>query len=110
MADPAEAKDVARKAGRGGLAVGAAKIFFLVVGFVQQIVLARVLGVDGYGALSRVLAIANIANNVVVAGGIQGASREMAQASEEEKPVVQRRVLGIHAMVCLLYTSPSPRD
>lgn len=88
---------MARKAGRGGLAVGAAKVFFLVVGFGQQLFLARILGPVGYGALSRVLAIANIANNVVVAGGIQGASREIAQASEVQRSAVQRRVLVLHA-------------
>lgn len=93
--------DTARKAGRGGLAVGAAKVFFLVVGFVQQVLLARVLGPEGYGALSRVLAIANIANNVVISGGIQGASRAIAQTPEEGRPATQRRVLLTHAALAL---------
>lgn len=91
--------DTARKAGRGGLAVGAAKVFFLLVGFVQQVLLARVLGPEGYGALSRVLAIANIANNVVISGGIQGASRVIAQTPDEARPAAQRRVLLTHAVL-----------
>jgi stage V sporulation protein B len=92
-----EPKDQVKTAGRGGLAVGAAKVFFLLVGFVQQVLLARVLGTEGYGALSRVLALGNIANNVVIAGGIQGASREIAGASETSRPIVQRKILSVHA-------------
>lgn len=101
MADEAkqEPKDQVKAAGRGGLAVGAAKVFFLLVGFVQQVLLARVLGPEGYGALSRVLALGNIANNVVIAGGIQGASREIAAADDASKPTVQRKILSVHAML-----------
>jgi stage V sporulation protein B len=96
-----EPKDQVKTAGRGGLAVGAAKVFFLLVGFVQQVLLARVLGPEGYGALSRVLALGNIANNVVITGGIQGASREIAAADEASRPAVQRKILSVHAMLAV---------
>ena len=46
--------EVTRSAGRGGLAVAFAKIYFIVVGLVQQIALPRILGLDGYGALASV--------------------------------------------------------
>ncbi|HTA89702.1 MAG TPA: hypothetical protein VK745_09015, partial [Polyangiaceae bacterium] len=64
-AQPATGADTARAAGRGGLAVAFAKIYFIVVGLVQQIALPRLLGLDGYGALASVLSIAGITYNPV---------------------------------------------
>ncbi|MFO0662255.1 MAG: oligosaccharide flippase family protein [Polyangiaceae bacterium] len=93
--------DTARTAGRGGLAVAAAKIYFIIVGLVQQTLLARILGAEGYGALSRVLAFANVANNVVITSGVQGASRTVAAASAGQDAVAQRGVLKIHLGMAL---------
>jgi stage V sporulation protein B len=45
--EPPSATDVTRTAGRGGLAVAFAKIYFIFVGLVQQIALPRLLGLDG---------------------------------------------------------------
>lgn len=70
----------ARTAGRGGVAVLAAKAFFIVIGLVQQTLLPSLIGLAGYGALSRVLAVASVVNNVVVASSIQGVSRTVARA------------------------------
>ncbi len=70
----------ARAAGRGGVAVLAAKAFFIVIGLVQQTVLPSLIGLAGYGALSRVLAVASVVNNVVVSSSIQGVSRTVARA------------------------------
>ena len=69
-------------AGRGGIFVLGAKVFFIVIGFVQQALLKAVLGLAEYGALARVLSPANIVNNVVVQGSIQGVSRRVAPARE----------------------------
>ncbi len=73
-----------RNAGRGGVAVLGAKVFFVLTGLVQQILLPRVIGLAGYGALARVLALANIPNNVIVASGTQGVSRAVARAPGRE--------------------------
>ena len=76
--DPPAAKasaDVTRSAGRGGLAVAFAKIYFILVGLVQQIILPLVLGLDGYGALSSVMSISSIAYNPIVSTSIQGVNR-----------------------------------
>lgn len=103
-ADPVEAKpreNVTKSAGRGGLAIAVAKISFIVFGFAQQVVLPAVLGTDGYGNISRVLAVVGIVNNVIVALSIQGVSRTVASVSDEEAPRAYRRVLGYHAVVAI---------
>jgi hypothetical protein len=71
-------QDATRTAGRGGLAVTGAKVYFILLGLVQQIALPRVLGLDGYGALSRVLSIASITYNPVTTMSIQAVSRTVA--------------------------------
>jgi stage V sporulation protein B len=86
---------VARKAGRGGIAVLGAKVFFIFSGLAQQTVLPRVIGLAGYGALARVLALANILNNVVVASSTQGVSRAVARAIGAEGSAF-RRTLRVH--------------
>ena len=91
-----------RAAGRGGLAVAFAKIYFIVAGLVQQIALPRLLGLDGYGALARVLSIAGIAYNPVTTSSIQSMSRAVAQATPETQPGTIRRVLTVHAVFALL--------
>ncbi len=91
-------QDGARSAGRGGLAVAGAKIYFILLGLVQQIALPRVLGLDGYGALSRVLSIASITYNPITTMSIQAVSRTVVHAPPEELSATVRRVLGWHAL------------
>ncbi len=93
--------DVARAAGRGGLAIGFAKLYFILIGFVQQVLLTRVLGGSGYGAYSTAMAYANIADNVVITSSIQGVSRTVAAAQPDEQPGAQRRVLLVHAALAV---------
>jgi stage V sporulation protein B len=95
-------EDVSRQAGRGGLAVAAAKIYFIGVGLVQQIALPRVLGLDGYGALASALSIASITYNPIVTTSIQGVSRAVASAPEERVPDILRRALRVHVVAALL--------
>jgi stage V sporulation protein B len=90
-------RDGSREAGRGGLAVASAKLYFLITGLVQQSALPRLLGLDGYGALASALSLASIAYNPVVSTGIQGVSRAIAAAPPEETPAVLRQSLGVHA-------------
>jgi stage V sporulation protein B len=106
VAEPAEplanAGDATRAAGRGGLAVAFAKIYFIVVGLVQQIALPRLLGLDGYGALASVLSIAGITYNPVTTTSIQSVSRAVTLATPETEPGTIRRVFTVHAVFSVL--------
>jgi len=93
--------DTARNAGRGGLAVLGAKVFFILIGFAQQTILPRLIGSDGYGALSRILAPANIVNNVVISSSIQGVSRSVAQVPDDKAPEAFRRTLNVHVAIAI---------
>lgn len=101
LPSPEPSSDVARTAGRGGLAVAFAKVYFILQGLVQQIVLPRLLGLDGYGAWSTVNSIASVTYNPVVTMSIQGVSRAVAMASPEEQAVALRRTLRVHAVLAL---------
>lgn len=102
MPSPAPTKpDAARTAGRGGMAVLAAKVFFILSGLVQQTLLPRLIGLDGYGALARVFAMANIANNVVVSSSIQGVSRSVAQTPDDRAGETVRRTFRTHLAIAV---------
>ncbi len=83
----------ARQAGRGGLAIAAAKLYFIAVGLVQQVALGKILGLEDYGALSRVQSAASMAYNPIVTTGVQGVSRAVSGASEADRPAATRRAL-----------------
>jgi stage V sporulation protein B len=91
-------QDAARSAGRGGLAVTGAKVYFILLGLVQQIALPRVLGLDGYGALSRVLSIGSMAYNPITTMSIQAVSRSVVEAPAAELPGTVRKLLSWHAL------------
>jgi stage V sporulation protein B len=85
-----------RDAGRGGLALTAAKLYFLALGLVQQIALSWLLK-DGYGALRGALSPASITYNPLVAAGVQGMSRAVAQAQHAGPQSSLRGPLLVHA-------------
>jgi stage V sporulation protein B len=62
-----------------------------------------VLGLDGYGALSRVLSIASITYNPITTTSIQAVSRTVVQAPPDELPATIRKVLGWHALFGLVF-------
>ncbi|CAN5917669.1 hypothetical protein BH11MYX4_BH11MYX4_13490 [soil metagenome] len=95
------APDQARTAGRGGLAVLVAKVFFILTGLVQQALLPRAIGLADYGALSRVLAVSNVFNNVVVASSTQGVSRTVAAAGPAEREAF-RATLRVHLLIAVV--------
>jgi stage V sporulation protein B len=97
----AASDDVTRTAGRGGIAVAFAKVYFIVIGLVQQVILPRVLGLDGYGAWSTVQSVASIAYNPVTSTSIQGVSRAVAHSSDVQQPQAIRNTLKIHAALAL---------
>jgi stage V sporulation protein B len=99
VTEPAE-KKIAARAGIGGIAVLGAKVFFILAGFVQQALLPRFIGRAGWGALSLVMAPANIVNNVVVAGSTQSASRAVAGAPGRENEA-QRAAMRVHVPIAL---------
>jgi stage V sporulation protein B len=85
----------ARTAGRGGVAVLGAKLFFLVVGFAQQPLLRLAVGLNDFGGLAQALVISNVVNNVVVQSGTQGVSRVVASAKGREAEAL-RAALRVH--------------
>jgi stage V sporulation protein B len=89
------AGDSAREAGRGGIAVLGAKLFFLVVGFAQQPLLRLAVGLSDFGGLALARVVANTVNNVVVASGTQGVSRVVAGAPGREGEAL-RATLKVH--------------
>jgi stage V sporulation protein B len=97
-AKAARGKDEAKRAGRGGIAIAGAKIFFMVVGLVQQIALKHILGLQTYGALGRVQGLASVVYNPVVSTAVQGVSRAMSAAPSGEEAAAQRKALVIHAV------------
>ena len=104
--------DTIRKTGRGGLAVAGAKIYFIVLGLVQNLALKSALGVDGYGALSRVQTIASVTYNPITTMSIQAVSRSVLHAPPEELKATVRRVLTWHAVfglvVALVFAAAVP--
>jgi stage V sporulation protein B len=84
--------DSTRSTGRGGLAVAGAKVYFIVLGVVQQTGLRAVLGLDGFGALSRVTTITSLLANPITTMSIQAASRSVVQARPEELSATIRRM------------------
>jgi stage V sporulation protein B len=93
-----DAPNLAREAGRGGIAVAGAKIYFIVLGAAQQFALPLFLGLDGYGALASALSLASIAYNPITTSSIQGVSRAVAGVPEAQVPAVLRRTLAVHAL------------
>src|SRR4051812_39816863 len=92
----ADSADAGQRAGRGGLAVTAAKIYFILTGLVQQVALKQALGLEGYGALSSALAAASIVYNPIVAASIQGVSHAVASAPDGARAHALRRTLKVH--------------
>lgn len=94
--------DASREAGRSGLALASAKVYFIIAGTVHQIALPRLLGLDGYGALASALSLASIVYNPIVSTGIQGVSRAVATAEPANRAALLRQSLVVHAIGALV--------
>jgi stage V sporulation protein B len=101
-APPEAPGETARAAGRGGLAIAGAKVSFILFGFAQQVILPRLLGVDGYGQASLVLSIVSIVNNVIVATSIQGVSRAVSSAPAGQEGPAFRATLRVHVVLAMI--------
>ena len=102
---PGAGAEAARAAGRGGLAIAGAKVSFILFGTAQQLILPRILGVDGYGQVSLVFGIVSIVNNVVVATSIQGVSHAVSQRARGPKAQAFRATLGVHLVLAMILSA-----
>jgi stage V sporulation protein B len=98
---PGSTETEARTAGRGGVAVLGAKLFFLVISFAQQPLLRLVVGLNDFGTLAQAMAVSNLVNNVVVTSGTQGVSRAVAGAKGREDEVL-RAALRVHVPLAVV--------
>ena len=89
--------DRAVEAGKGALFIGAAKVFFMLSGFVQQVLLARLVNVAGVGAFSAI----SMVNNTVVQATIQGVSKFTAE-DDARAEAVKRSALRIQIVAGIL--------
>ena len=78
-----------------------AKVFFLVVGFVQQPLLRFAVGLSDFGGLAQALVVANTVNNVVVSSSTQGVSRAVAGAPGHEAAAL-RAAMRVHVPVAIV--------
>ena len=102
---------VVKKAGRGGMFVLAAKVFFQLVGFVQQALLPKAIGLAGYGGFSRVFAPSSVVSNVIVFGFTQGVSRTVAGAGDKDRQAFRaayRVHLALGTAMALAFLALSP--
>jgi len=74
----------------------------MALGLVQQVLLARILGAGGYGALSNVLSVSSVTYNPIVTASIQGVSHQIARAPEAERPAAVRRTVTLHLLLAVL--------
>ena len=97
---PSAAPDRAVEAGRGAIFIGAAKVFFMLSGFVQQVALARLVTAAGVGAFGAVNSAISMVNNTVVQATIQSVSKFSAE-DDRRAAAVTRAALKIQAGVGL---------
>jgi len=87
MAENPRAPDRAVEAGRGAIFIGAAKIWFIVSGFIQQLLLPRLLGTAGYGDYGVVSNAVSVLNNATVQGTINSVSKFTSEDDRRADPV-----------------------
>ena len=92
-----KARDTTSNAGRGGLAIAGAKLYFIGLGLLQQSLMNHLLGA-GYGTYRRALSVATIVYNPVITSGVQGVSRSVSSASPDDRAAATRRSVIIQAL------------
>jgi stage V sporulation protein B len=90
--------DAAVVAGRGAIFIGFAKIFFMVSGSIQQIVLPRLIAAAQFGAFAVVNNVVSIVNNTMVQATIQSVSKFTAE-DDRNAGAVQRAGLRMQAVI-----------
>lgn len=84
---------------RGALAIGGAKVWFLIAGLGQNVLLPIAIGQGGFGAYKRSLAFVNVLNNVLVAASLQAMSRAVAAAPPGARRATMRQALRLQALL-----------
>jgi stage V sporulation protein B len=98
-------------AARGAVFISIAKIYFMLSGFVQQVLLPRFLGLADFGAFAVVNNVISIVNNTVVGATIQSVSKFTAE-NDARAEAVQRAgvrmqvVLGAVLALVLFWGAP----
>jgi len=92
----AEKPDAAVVAGRGAIFIGFAKLYFMLSGSVQQILLPRLLATAEFGAFAVVNSVVSIVNNTMVQATIQSVSKFTAE-DDARAGAVQRAGLRMQA-------------
>lgn len=95
---PVAALDRAVEAGRGALFIGFAKVFFMVSGFLQKLLLTRLVGQAEYGAFSVVNVAISIVNNTMVQATVQSVSKFTAE-DDAQADAVKRAGLTMQAFL-----------
>jgi stage V sporulation protein B len=93
-----ESTKAAVVAGRGAIFIGFAKIYFMIAGFLQQVLLTRLLGIAEYGAFAVVNNVISIVNNTMVQATIQAVSKFTAE-DDARAGAVQRAGLRMQAVL-----------
>ena len=96
------AVDRAVEAGKGALFIGAAKVFFMLSGFVQQVLLARLISVAALGAFGAVNSAISVVNNTIVQATIQSVSKFTAE-DDARAPAVQRAALRLLTPIGMVF-------
>jgi stage V sporulation protein B len=109
---PSSTPDRAVEAGRGALFIGFAKAFFMVAGFLQRILLARVVNPAEYGAFSVVNNAISTVNNTMVQGTIQSVSKFTAEddtraGAVQRAGVKMQLVLGVLVAAGFVLAAPA---
>ncbi len=109
---PAQAPDRAVEAGRGALFIGFAKVFFMISGFLQKVLLPHIVSVADYGAFDVVNNAVGVLNNTIVQGTIGSVSKFTAEDDERADAVKRaglklQLVLGTAVGVALVLAAPA---
>lgn len=101
MSDGPSPSDRAVEAGRGALFIGFAKVFFMVAGAAQKLLLGRFVGPEVYGQFGVVNNAVSIVNNTIVQGTITSVSKLTAEDDSRIQPV-KRAALVAHSFLATL--------
>jgi stage V sporulation protein B len=85
-------------AAKGAVFIGFAKLYFMVSGFLQQVLLTRFVGAAEFGAFAVVNNVISIVNNTVVQATIQSVSKYTAE-DDARAGAVQRAGLRMQAVL-----------
>ena len=98
VSSPESSEQIARKAGQGFAFILAAKLYFLVAGYVIVVTLSWMLGRALYGVYGLVVGAISVLDNVIVTGTIQSVSR-FTSADEARAGAIKAAALKLQLLV-----------